>query len=203
VEYTYSQTDYEGLDAGHRAVVRDNGLSRDARLLFVILNSFASTKDGCYISNGRLAFYMGCTPRATQKWLEELKARKAITVEVDRYNQREIKIVSKIQIVKKPTHEQPFVGVCTDIQGGTNCHSGGHEQRFTRGSRGKEVENRDKSKVHYPFIAQAVKKEGSEAQRKEFFDNYSKWMAYYNAAEPTVSQMLSKLQWELEAKACV
>lgn len=197
--------DFEGLDAGHRAVVRNNSLSRDARLLFVILNSFASTKDGCYISNARLAFYMGCTPRAVQKWIEELKNGEAITVQLVDKNKREIKIISKIEIRKETSHEQRFTGVCRNIQGGTNVRSGGYEQPFTQGSRVKEVEKRNGVKVKhtkkdYPYIAQAIKIEGSEAQRKIFFEDYARWMAYYNTSQPTVAQMLDKLQRELEMK---
>jgi hypothetical protein len=201
----YIPTDFEGLDAGHRAVVRNNALSRDARLLFVILNSFASTKDGCYISNGRLALYMGSTTRAVQKWIEELKDSKFITISMVNRNRREIKIISKIQIGKIEGHEQPFMGVRTGVRGGMNVRSGGYEQPFTQGNRVKVVEGGNRIKVgtlkkQYNYMTLAIMADGSQAQRDELFDNFSKWMTYFETAQPTVAQMLEKLQRAVDEK---
>ena len=102
----YQDKDFEGLDAGHRAVVRNNQLSRDARLLFVILNSFASTKDGCFVGNDRLEFYLGCSERSIQNWLKELEAVGAVKILVTNGRNRSVEIVQKVTIQAKSNPER-------------------------------------------------------------------------------------------------
>ena len=96
IKHEYHQKDHEGFDAGHRSVVRNNAISRDARLLFVIINSFSATKEGCYIGNGRLAFYMDCDVRSIRNWITELREAGVIKVRLINENRRRIEICSVV-----------------------------------------------------------------------------------------------------------
>lgn len=57
--------------------------------------------------------------------------------------------------------------------------------------------NTIKTKRQYPFIAEAIKREAPAKVREAFFNDYAKWMEYYRSAEPTVVQMIKKIEYSL------
>ena len=136
IEHKYQQKDHEGFDAGHRSVVRNNAISRDARLLFVIINSFSATRDGCYIGNGRLAFYMGCDPRSIRNWIAELRDAGVIKIHIINENRRRIEICSTVENGEYEEENSPG----TDIPTPRNADSYPQEQRFHIGNRSKGIE---------------------------------------------------------------
>jgi len=136
IEHKYQQKDHEGFDAGHRSVVRNNGISRDARLLFVIINSFSATREGCYIGNGRLAFYMGCDPRSIRNWIAELRDAGVIKIHIINANRRRIEICSSVDNGEYEEENSPG----TDIPTPRNAGSYPQEQTFHIGNGAKVLE---------------------------------------------------------------
>lgn len=160
MSYEYQQSDHEGLDAGHRSVVRNNAISRDARLLFVILNSFASTEQGCFVSNARLAFYMGCSYNSVQNWIKELKDAGFISVKVEGNNDRLISIVSKLTVSMGK-------GVPSSVGRGTQPQTGGVPNSVGRGyPPGWVIGNRDEG-IDLGNLSPTPLKEGKEVEREK------------------------------------
>lgn len=66
-------------------------------------------------------------------------------------------------------------------------------QKYTK----QEQTNTIKTKKRYPFIAEAIKNEAPAKVREAFFQDYSRWMEYYKTAQPTVNQMIQKIEYSL------
>lgn len=94
--------DLVGFDAGYRWVVRNPYISTSARLLYVILCSFASGRLGCVVSNERLARYLGCKRRSVQALIRELTDKQAIvSILSSEGTRRKILINAEVSIIGK------------------------------------------------------------------------------------------------------
>ena len=137
----------------------------------MILNSFASTKGGCFISNSRLAFYLGTTDRSVRRWLEELKDAGAIETSVENNFERDIKIVAKVVIRNKEGEDTSVLGVGQRRPGGadTSVHIGNR-------SEGIDLDNTPPTPSQGEVLAadfeewwkEYPKKEGKPAAKKNY-----------------------------------
>lgn len=63
----------EGFTCTYNKVIKNNNVSRGARLLAIVLNSYCfGDKDTCYPSQKRLGEDLGCSVRTIQRYLKEL-----------------------------------------------------------------------------------------------------------------------------------
>jgi hypothetical protein len=202
--------DIEGSDSAPRLVMRDGTLSMGARMTFLFLNSFDWAIRGCLISNGRLARYLGCKRRAVQNYLKELRKRNLIRDErSDTPTHRKITILvndPKNKNRKEMSYAKACITPSNEIHPLTQENASYYAQFCTQGI-GREIEKDIKkgnsitpqlrNNKKYPPIVEAIKMEGSEDVRDAFFDDYARWMRYYNSAQPSVEQMIQKIKQSL------
>lgn len=153
-----------GLDGAPRVILRNNQLSPQARLVYSYINSFAmSAKQGCFVSNARFAYYVGCCRRTVQRYIRELEAAGLIESHPLKNGNRQIVITGHLVIGNEQTHDTDVIPPMTPV-------SRPHDMGVTLGmDKGIELRN---NKAPTGAVCEVDPKQ--EEIFKRFYDAYDR-----------------------------
>jgi hypothetical protein len=93
-----------GYGIVHRCVMENQKISRDAKALYALLQSYTGASEYCWPSQARLADGLGCTERSVINWLHELEENGLLRVERETgKSNRYTPLVPDAEPVKEPS----------------------------------------------------------------------------------------------------
>lgn len=196
-------------------IVLDERLTLLEKMLYAEVDALdkGNENKGCYASNEYLAEIMGAKERTITESFTRLKRFGLIRQTAFNGRQRILKVVNMdgdscpIRVAEKcESNSRISATSLAEIRYSDSLKSASPVYRGSSREKSRDkrvVATLDKSsptRRAYPWIAEAIKAQASEQVRDEFFGNYHRWMKYFKDAQPTLEQLIEKIENDLLAK---